>query len=171
MKSNWRDDFDFGTGRVDYDIEAILDDLGIDDYKLSANGEWFNLCCPIHDDHAPSLGIALGSGDWNCFVCGSGNINSFIQQVLDMSEEEATVWLSSRKDDEPRDVYREQRISKKREFEQEDIKFSKWIREVARKKWGWDHLDIALQIYDGFVNDDKLEDAEDYRKNIILGVG
>lgn len=68
------------------DIAAILDSYNI---EFSQTGDNFQLVCPFHDDHSPSLGIkAFGNnkGLWRCLSpgCegnGGGNLFQFIMKL------------------------------------------------------------------------------------------
>ena len=51
-------------------IAQVAERLGLG--APTRRGKSVLVCCPLHDDHRPSMSIDAGKGVWYCFVCGLG---------------------------------------------------------------------------------------------------
>jgi hypothetical protein len=51
-------------------IAQVAERLGLG--APTRRGKSVLVCCPLHDDHRPSMSIDAAKGVWYCFVCGLG---------------------------------------------------------------------------------------------------
>jgi len=66
------------------DLIKILDEYDIDYSEYHGHkGREFQCCCPFpdHDDLSPSFSIREKDGVYNCFVCGGGNLFTFVKKM------------------------------------------------------------------------------------------
>ena len=73
-------------GKIDIEAIKARNDIVdvIEGYtRLRKSGKNFTGCCPIHQDHNPSLTVYPDSQTWHCFgACGrGGDVISFIEAV------------------------------------------------------------------------------------------
>lgn len=70
------------------DTYEFMDSLGLK--NISRNGDWFNSCCPFHQDHSPSFGIKKDTKAWKCFSgCGGGDFVDFLMRFYECTRIEA----------------------------------------------------------------------------------
>lgn len=81
---------------------ATLEELGIETaYPL---GDEIMCHCPnlmglhAHGDKSPSFGFNTQKLEYNCFVCGGGNVLLLLNEMLGLDEEAAEMWLRSQAD-------------------------------------------------------------------------
>jgi len=76
------------------DIISILDRLGID--VIPNSGAWANGLCPFHEEHRPSFGVNLETGQVNCFAdCIHGDIVDLVKMAIGAKNSlEAMKWIS-----------------------------------------------------------------------------
>jgi len=66
------------------DLSKILDSYSIDYSEYHGKkGREFQCCCPFpdHDDLSPSFSMRDVDGVYNCFVCGGGNLFTFVKNM------------------------------------------------------------------------------------------
>jgi DNA primase len=94
-------------GRINL-LDVVLPDLGIEICQV--RGHEINVRCPdwmgnhTHGDKSPSMYVNDDKLTFNCFVCGGGSLVSLVREVLNVSEEEAIVWLEEHSDLAPSDT-------------------------------------------------------------------
>jgi hypothetical protein len=67
----------------------------------SRSGEWFSVCCPVHNRGAekkPSLSVNINSGGFKCFSCGvkGGDIIALHRLITKLGFREAVADLGGR---------------------------------------------------------------------------
>lgn len=77
-------EYDYLRGRLD--VEAVLEDLGIDIAFRPRPNQIMCHCPDLHGNHSngdssPSFGVNEDMLAYNCFVCGGGNIIQLVQMM------------------------------------------------------------------------------------------
>lgn len=67
--------------RVDLDIQDYLESKGL--HKVRQVGDNVMACCPFHDERAPSFGVNVDTGVYNCFGCAAKGHIGHLVKVLD----------------------------------------------------------------------------------------
>ena len=82
------------------EISQIIEKLGLpyDEKNVDSKGELW-MPCPLpfgnhkHGDQNPSFSINLKSGDCFCFVCGGGSLSWLVQNIKDISFDDARAYV------------------------------------------------------------------------------
>lgn len=62
---------------------------------VPSGGEYL-VCCPLHDDHDPSLRLNAERNIWYCFVCGEGGDGiKLVQRARGLTFVDAVRWIVS----------------------------------------------------------------------------
>jgi hypothetical protein len=104
MRSTRRTTSGWGSGGIPVpgDVLAALDELGIQAVKLKDGEAW--AYCPGHPENLgrqeskpDKWSVNLTSGQHSCFSCGfEGSFVFLVQEVLNVSREDAAQWVRSR---------------------------------------------------------------------------
>lgn len=71
--------------------------------KVTIRGNELKALCPFHEDKDPSFAANLMTGLWMCHGCGrKGNAQTFLQELLNISAEEALTTLNGKAGIEPK---------------------------------------------------------------------
>lgn len=96
-----------------YDIEKLrcLPIEQVAEQRLGLRVEKHRACCPMHDDHHPSLIFSTKYNTASCFVCGKTGMNpiDLVMAVRHMSFVEACRWLGGREIIEKREERKDKR--------------------------------------------------------------
>ena len=74
-----------------FDWSSVLLEAGV---SVPAGEEQFNILCPFHYDQHTSCSINTSKGVWICFRgCGQGSLKGFVQQYLNLSQDQLEQFL------------------------------------------------------------------------------
>lgn len=94
VKLEFRETLDAEKIKDWVEVDDIVDWYGLD--IIYESGEWLRGRCPFHEDQHPSFGFNRDEKFYHCFVCGSGDVITFIQEMEEVDFHEALRILRDR---------------------------------------------------------------------------